>query len=531
MEQPQRRGRPPAAKEKDENGNEVPVATATIEEIDQMIEEFQPNEEQGRYMTLTRKAPNSHNGMKILGYIERINSIITTEEIKSRHGGGTYHIRFFSPTKRGNSLEARGSKVCASRLFDISGYPIVRGVTDQKQPSEGNNESIVKQALGTTERMVEKIEQRSEQEKATIMQLLMADKGKVNEIVPIMTKMMEMQAENSRNQLKAAELQLQLMREEALQYREEMRRKEEVAREELKALKSDMEKRNTGSTNELVNFLRETTKENTARSELTMKQLSEMTRMQMELVTQGSKTQVDILMSEMKRMGEELKEARQSSKSDLLSEMTKMSKLKELMKDMTGVTDMAEPKTDIAERVMENLPQILEAAPSIVAAIGGLFAKRQTAQVPVQQQPGRFAPRRRHGMPPPAPGMAPGPQAQPQAQQPPQAQPQAQPPQVPRPQPQPHPSQEEQMQQAEQIALIKTAAEMSIDGGTTPEAFYNEYAKQIEPEILKKIAGVPFPMVFGVLKQYLNEDSNLFSVAGRKWLTELHELIRVRNSA
>jgi hypothetical protein len=87
------------------------------------------------------------------------------------------------------------------------------------------------------------------------------------------------------------------------------------------------------------------------------------------------------------------------------------------------------------------------------------------------------------------------------------------------------------MQQAQQIAIIQSAAELAIDGGeVSPEDFYAEYAPQIDPDILKKIAGVPFGMVFSALKQYLPQESPLFSIAGKSWLTELHAIIKAKNS-
>jgi len=332
---------------------------------------------------------------------------------------------------------------------------------------------------------------------------------------------MKMQREESNRQLEMAKLQLETYREESKREREESRRRDERHQEEMKLLRKEMDDRKASNSGDLLTFVREQGNESIKRSESTIKALQEISKTQIDMVQLNSKNQMEMMISENKRLADELRDTRLNNKTDLTSEVKKLVGLRDLLGELKGDTEPVEPS--LSDKLAENLPMIFEHAPDIISSIGDLFRKGVKTER-LRTPPGYQQPRALQG---------PQPQALPQRMIRRQAAEQAADQAQPQPPPQARPAQltQEQAAAAEQIALIKSILEIAIEKGEDPEACYNaNLAGKFDPSLLARVAQVSPAVILSIMKQNFGEDGPIFTVRGKQFVAAIHAVIRKYNT-
>jgi hypothetical protein len=527
---------PPTRKERGRRKRPRTQEDQDYEDVDQLIEELDPGAATRVYLTLSRVEPKIFKGKRIAGYVDKIDRHINTQEIKDLYGGGTYDLIFFAPKKSG-----RGNKMIRRKRIEITGDPIVQlDFADAKGSGfhSSHDPDIVSQAMKAQQNVVDRLEAKSREEKDTIMTLLSKkDDGK--ESMAVFMKMMEVQEKKAEAQLEAIREEARQAREEARRKEEEAKRKEELHREELRELRKEMDEKKSATGDTMIQFMREQSGENMKRMELTMKSMADNSKVMMEMMAGNHKSQAELLTNELKRVSEELKDARLSNKGDLVSEMKKMSTLQHLMKDIAGGGQEDKSLTD---KLSDNLPEILESVPGILQGIGGLFrGQRVTQQATARQMTGvGGAPAVPRRMLPGATRQAPLPPRRPQqpssfpvneqeSSDEPVGVPAA--PFVPQQQQQQQEqqpvSEDQQVKIAQEIAKLKLSFEQSLTQGEAATTCYqNHIMGKYDEELLRKIAAMPTPSIILFLQQNLDDDSPLFTVKGKDFLRKIHGIIK-----
>jgi len=490
---------------------------ATYEELDQLIEAMDPGSTKKVYMTLTRVEPSHFAGQRVEGYICKYSHKTNIDEIKQAHGGGTYDVRFFGPRRNG-----KGNELLTSRRITISGDPIIQ--KPQQQIGQTSVEAqIVKDAMNTQKDVLARMEEKNRQDQANMMNMVkeITGKGGDQESLKLVVSMFQAMAEQQRHQM-------EIMREEAKRDREMMlqrerereaenRRQDEKHQEELRQLRQDSEKIKQGTSSDMMSFIKEIGKENAARAESTVKQLQALSEIQLKMVIENNKAQTDMILSENKRLSDELKESRLSNKSDLSSELKKMTTVFDMMDEFKNLREGEPPS--IMDKLGEHLPDIIDRAPDILQSLGGLFHGRQE-NLPPRPPPG--VPRRRL--------MSPRPQAHEQS---------AVQPDVParplqendeNPQASQQPT-DEAMNEAkaaqEQVLKLKQQVEQAISNGIPPEDFYTQQVSgKYDRGFLQKVALAPPNMLISAIGQMFGQDGPLFTVKGKDFMHDLHRTIR-----
>lgn len=483
-----------------------------LKELDELVEDLDPGSISKVFMTLTRIEPKIFNHKNIAGYVTRYDKKIDIQEIKDIHGGGIYDIRFFGPKIDKNGRQ-NGTKIVSARRINISGDPIIEDEEERKRASENRDPDIVSKTLGAQEKMLmmekEKTNQVDKRNQDLIGMLLTKESGD-SKIIPVIQQMMEVTQKNSN-------VQLESLKEENRRARDESLRREEKHRDEINHLRDSFEKKSDNMMSPMVQLMLEKSKEDAARMQIMMTQMATIfsvqldnqkvtSEAQMKMIMESSKLQTELLLGEVRRQSDELKDARISGKSDLVSEMRKLSTLKELVSSFGP----GEPeKPSLTDKISENLPQIVEALPDVFRSIGSLFSKGTPVVIPTQRQleaPRMEAPRME------APRME-----APRTQQ--------------RPQPQPQPQNQED-ELSVSIATLKVSAEEAIENDEDPAVFVDRAVVGKFPnDVLKKIALVPYSAIIPVLQQQLDgidEEGQLFTVKGKNFLKKMHEALKVK---
>jgi hypothetical protein len=515
------------------------------DEIDQLIQELDPGATTRVYMTITRIDPKVWKGRKIEGYLDKIDRHVDIQEMKDLYGGGTFDIKFFGPRKfKDGSI--KGNKIITSRRIVIAGDPIIQTYKqdeDEGRQTSAQDPDIVKLAFGAQEKATARMDAKNREDKETMLALINSAKGGGNEeTVTMMMKMLEVSERRAEAASKTADAQIAAIREEAKLAREEAARKDEKHKEELRELRREMDEKKSQTGDTMINFMREQSNENMKRMELTMKSMSDNSKVMMEMMSGNHKAQAELLTGELKRVSDELKDARLSNKGDLVSEMKKVATLQGFIKDIAGV---GQEEKSLTDKLTDNLPEIMEQVPGIIAGIGSLFRGQRPVQTPPQQMQAGAVPRRMlqappRPLPPRRPAQPPQPSSFPSGQavedeapvpvqhqhamdHPQQA---AMPPQPAVPQGMSQ-EQQQQMEIAQEINKLKVAFEDSLEKGVPAEACYKSHVEgQYDEELLRKIAVMPTPAIIAVLQQNLDDDSPLFTVKGKDFLRHMHNVIR-----
>lgn len=491
-------------------GNRSESNIATYEELDQLIDEMDPGSTKKVYMTITRVEPSHYAGQRIEGYICKYSHKTNIDEIKQMHGGGTYDIRFFGPRRNG-----RGNELLTSRRIVISGDPII------KQQNNAVNQTsveaqIVKDAMNTQKDVLARMEEKNRQDQQSMISMvkeITSGKGNDSEMMKILVGMFQTMAEQQR-------AQIEIMREEAKRDRElilqrerereaENRRLQEKHQEELRQIRAESEKIKQLTSNDMMSFIKEMSKENAARAESTTKQLQALSEIQLKMVMENNKAQADMILSENKRLSDELKESRLSSKTDLSSELKKMATVLNMMDDFKNLRE-GEPAS-IADKISDHLPDIIERAPDIIESLGTLFRGRRENAPP---RPPPSMPRRR--LMPPARRDIP----QPQRNEDPQAQAKNQ-------HEQPNDQMKEAVEAQEKIIKLKQQAEQAITEGIDPASFFENNIKgKYDKNFLQKVALAPPSMLISAMGQMFGQDGPMFTVKGKDFMHDLHRIVR-----
>lgn len=476
-----------------------------LKELDELVEDLDPGSISKVFMTLTRIEPKIFNHKNIAGYVTRYDKKIDIQEIKDIHGGGIYDIRFFGPKIDKNGRQ-NGTKIVSARRINISGDPIIEDEEEKKRANESRDPDIVSKTLGAQEKMLmmekEKTNQVDKRNQDLIGMLLTKESGD-SKIIPVIQQMMEVTQKNSN-------VQLESLKEENRRARDESLRREEKHRDEINHLRDSFEKKSDNMMSPMVQLMLEKSKEDAARMQIMMTQMATIfsvqldnqkvtSEAQMKMIMESSKLQTELLLGEVRRQSDELKDARISGKSDLVSEMRKLSTLKELVSSFGP----GEPeKPSLTDKISENLPQIVEALPDVFRSIGSLFSKGTPVVIPRQLEAPRME----------APRM-----------------------EAPRTQQRPQPQSQLQNQEDElsvSIATLKVSAEEAIENDEDPAVFVNRAViGKFSSDVLKKIALVPYSAIIPVLQQQLDgidEESQLFTVKGKNFLKKMHEALKVK---
>lgn len=504
---------PPARRRRVGQRNES--NNATYEELDQLIDEMDPGSTKKVYMTLTRVEPSHYAGQRVEGYICKYSHKTNIDEIKQLHGGGTYDIRFFGPRRNG-----KGNELLTSRRITISGDPMIQKSQQQVVGQTSVEAQIVKDAMNTQKDVLARMEEKNRQDQQSMISLMKemtSGKGGDQELLKLVVGMFQAMADQQRSQM-------EVMREEAKRDREMMlqrerereaenRRRDEKHQEELRQLRADSEKIKQGTSSDMMSFIKEMGKENAARAEATTKQLQTLSEIQLKMVIENNKAQTDMILSENKRLSDELKESRLSNKSDLSSELKKMTTVLGMMDDFKNLREGEPPS--IVDKLGEHLPDIIDRAPDILQSLGGLFRGKQE-NLPPRPPPG--SPRRRL--------MSPRPQAhEPSAVKPDaQARPAPENKETSRPAQQPM---EDAKAAQEQVLKLKQQVEQAISGGMPPEDFYaQQIVGKYDRVFLQKVALAPPNMLISAIGQMFGQDGPLFTVKGKDFMHDLHRIIR-----
>lgn len=490
------------------------TATATYEELDQLIDEMDPGSTKRVYMTLTRVEPSHWAGQRIEGYICKYAHKTNIDEIKQSHGGGTYDIRFFGPRRNG-----KGNELITARRIVISGDPIVQKSPLLMSGQTSVEAQVVKDAMNTQKDVLARMEEKNRQDQQAMMNMMreITSKGGDQESLKLIVSMFQAMSEQQR-------LQLEAMREEAKRDREMMlqrerereaenRRREEKHQEELRQIRIEAEKVKQGTSSEMMQFIKEMGKDSAARSEMMTKQLQVLSEMQLKMVMENSKQQTDMILSENKRLSDELKESRLASKTDLTSELKKISTVMDMMEAFKGIREGEPPS--LADKLSEHLPDIIDKAPDIIESLGGLFRGKRES-LPPRPPPG--IPRRRLV----APRMQVNQDQQPATNQTNQER-------------SPEPSSDKQTPGAadqtkevqEKVLKLKNQIELAITEGKNPEEFFEQNINgKYDREFLQKVALAPPSMLISAIGQMFGQDGPLFTVKGKDFMHDLHRIIR-----
>ena len=468
-------------------------------DFDTFVEELAPGSDSGVYLTITRMAPVMYKGRDIKGYIQRFDEPVTSQQIKDLYGGGIYDIMIMGP-KRKKDGTVGGNQLLSKKRLQISGDPKPE-VTDEPEPSvvTKSDPDIVQQTLNAQADMVKQTREdrlAEDTKRDKLLEMLMTNKGgdkSLESILGVVTAMME-------SSKVTAEAQLVAAREDARQAREEQARERKEFREEMLRLRDESQKKEERAMNPLVEFMKESSRENSVRSERmseNMLKLAEIQRgnsekvfdRQMSLMTESGKLRDDFLSSQLKNTMEELKDARKSSAGTLVD------KLKEF-KLIKGLFGNEEPEKDIMDRVGEVLPEL----PNIIQSFGYLFGKAPPAETTPT------APQITDGKKDEAPVPKKGPSVQ---------------------------DKRDQMRLAVANTTFTEEAETPNEAGMDPEKFTAEAViGTFDTEILKKIARYPAETLVNAVKGSVkSEDSVIKTPAGRGFLNKVYSVIKSKYSS
>jgi hypothetical protein len=489
---------------------------ASENEVSQFIEDFCPNSTNGRFIRLSRLEPKNFRSKKCDGFIEKFDRIVTLEEIKDMFGGGTYEIRVYGPKVNAKTGEQSGNRFLTSRRFSIVGDPIILANQAGGNDNSPGNE-IVSATIRANEKLAERESERAERNSEKFESILMktlSEGGGSKELIVMMQGFMANMQEQARHQIEMQAKQLQVMQDK-------YERDAERAREESRISRKESEERSKGEMSPLLALMIQQSKENVARSEAAMAQSAKMAElqitsiqkaneMQMNLIMNGTKTQVDVLMKQLDNVSGELKDARSAQNKDAMSELKKLVQLKDILKDLGGTGDADVEKPTITDKIMENLPQIQEAFGTFMQ----LFTKPQAPGVaaPTRQMLNPGAP-----PPPPPPRESVTVQARPIAQDHRQA---------PQQEQQPASGEIKEIEIAILVNKLKTGAESYMESGKSAAEFIdNEIFGKFDEKILRQIAITPTKMVIDHLEASFGEadpDSALFTMRGKDFLKSAH---------
>lgn len=481
----------------------------TAEELDEIINELSPGRSKNIFLTITRAEPKIYKGKRIEGFLQRIEGSITEDEIKELYGGGIYDVKFFGP-KGYRAGVPWGNQILRSKRIRISGDPIIN---DEKKTSLGEEPSIVHMALKAQQDLLSKKQEDQDgvaKQNEKLLTMLVSGGKTDTGMVQLIQGVIESIKTSTDSQMKLMNEQLKLMREE-------MNRKEERYQDQIRRSEEKSEK----ATVPMLDYLTKQQSESNTKSEMMLKNMTEMFKIQLQAAQDASKNQIEMiqashkmqsemLMTELKRQSDELKDARISGKTDLLSEMKKLASIKNLMSDISGSDAAAE--NGLAEKLIDKIPEIAESVPSIIGALGGLFGGGQKTQVvrrtiPTQQRP---------ALPPSPPSPKP-----------------VQSPVQPKPPAQEILNENEQQKIAMMIATIVQNIETAIEGNKTPEQFINEYIiGKFDESVLKKVVSVPPGAILGFIEQNIDvgDDNIITTTQGRDFirncLTELKKKVQ-----
>jgi hypothetical protein len=482
------------------------IATATYEELDQLIDEMDPGSTKRVYMTLTRVEPSHWAGQRIEGYICKYSHKTNIDEIKQTHGGGTYDIRFFGPRRNG-----KGNELITSRRIVISGDPILQ----KSQITTGQTSveaQIVKDAMNTQRDVMARMEEKNRQDQQAMMNMMkeFATKGGDQDSLKLIMGMFQTMAEQQRIQLEAireeAKRDRELMIQREREREAENRRRDERHQEELRQIRAEAEKIKQSTSSEMMQFVKEMGKDRAASTEAMTKQLQVLSEMQLKMVMENSKHQMDMILSENKRLSDELKESRLSTKTDLASELKKMATVFDMMESFRNLKEGETPS--LADKIGEHLPDIIDKAPDIIQSFGGLFrgTRPQVTPRPPPSMPHRrlVAPR----------------QTQQQQQK-----------KIENETREEHHKEEQNVSEIketqEKIIALKSKIDDAITNGISPQDFFNNnISGKFDQKFLQRVASAPPGMLISAMGQMFGQDGPLFSVRGKDYMHDLHRIIR-----
>jgi hypothetical protein len=481
----------------------------TSEELDNIVEELAPGRNKNVFLTITRVEPKIYKGKKIEGFVERRDSSITEDELKETYGGGVYDVKFFGP-KRYNNGQPVGNKILRLKRIKISGDPII----EDRKTSGVEDPSIVSMAIKAQQDLLSRKDEEQQninkQNKELLDKLLSGGGNSKTDagMIQLVQSVLESVKQTANMQLISAQEQMKTMREE-------INRKEERYQEQLRRIEEKSEK----ATMPMLDYLTKQQSESNTKSEIMLKHMTEMFKVQLQSAQEASKNQIemiqashkmqsDMLMNELKRQSEELKDARISGKTDLLSEMKKLASIKNIMSEI-GTNDATQDgNNNIAEKLIEKIPEIAESVPSIISAIGELFGSGKGTRQVVRN----VAPIKK-----PIAALPPSPVIKPIDSR-----------QEAKEEINNNDSNnnendsgKEQRDIAIMIATIVSNIENSIANNKTPEQFINEYIiGKFNNETLKKVTSVPPGAILAFVEQNINvnDDNIITTTQGRDYI-------------
>jgi len=505
--------------------------TITPEEIDPedlqaMIEAFDPGSESGVYITIYRLEPKIYRGKSIEGYLDKFYHSVGIDEIKDRFGGGAFNVMVHGPKIDRKTGERKGIRILTRRKVRISGDPTI--VEDE--PRGGRHEddpAMTEVVLGHSRAVMENIQKdkAAAADKADRMMdalLKKDDGGKLSEVAALVQSMMAPIIESTKTQLETS-------KEDARRAEKDRADAERRHQEEIREIRRDVAERAEREMNPMIELMKQTISDSKERNKETAAQMTDMAKLNIQMIQENNKnqiamlmetnkTQVSILTNELNRISSELKETKIKDRGDLASELKKY----KLIKGLFDVEGGGKEKESILSRLPE-LADIATSLPGILVGIKGMVSAG--TPVPVQK-PVRFTPARRTGKLPPKAELPPFPA--PVAPMP--ATPPAEAPVTPEEQQQTADAREQQAELAIKINELKIKMEEAIDNGTEVEAFVDaEIAGKFEEDQLRQIAGLPTPAVIQELQNNLeSEDSALTTVSGRDFMRRVHESMKRR---
>jgi len=329
------------------------IQEVALEDVKGIMEAFEPLST-GIYFHLERLEPRTFNGKNTSGFLEKITDPIEPEDIKRRYGGGKYALHVLGPkVSRDGTL--KGNKIISRKVFRVAGDPIVQEMDIVTRREDSN---LTKQNLEHSSRVMEAIRKDKELEAKRADLLLEKiiemknNDSSGKEMIALLTTMLQSNQEMMRS------MQEERRRAEE-KHQEELRMMQERHHAQLEALKKETQTSLAQTVTPFISLMEKSREDSKSANEIMIKMLTtlaennakmiaENAQRQLQMVQETSKSQVNLLTNELKRISEELKEARNNSKNDLVSEIKKFRVMQEIL---GGEKEEQSTFDKIAERI------------------------------------------------------------------------------------------------------------------------------------------------------------------------------------
>jgi hypothetical protein len=394
-------------------------------ELDEFLAGLSFGEDQHRII-VSRLEPthNPRTGEICTGILKTYYTPITGEDIQKAFGGGLYEIRVMGPdalSGRKNVLRKRDTLRIAGKARLEEDEPVMQ----EERRSDDGKQDLFLRALESKEREVERLAREAREAQKLLLESALKPKENDTVLTTVISLIKEQQnkTDNSITSL------MQAMREERLleeERRREERRAEEERRREERRIEEDrrreereleLERRReearrhekemeilrqnaqrdavaaNSSTEVLLKFMEQSRKEEQERMRAEKARQDELAKMQFEVMQQGNKQAVEMVMESSKFQMGMLQSALQEAKSTKRGGISEMAQellaFKAMQRELSGEAD-EEPESTV-DKIFNRVEAL---APSLAGVASSFMTSRaaQSVQAPqVAPPPQRLA--------------------------------------------------------------------------------------------------------------------------------------------